>query len=35
VNPVQSSVNSVTRSWAAPAGVTYSRHVQSVRRLAI
>jgi hypothetical protein len=24
VNPVQSSVNSTTRSWAAPAGVTYS-----------
>jgi Carboxypeptidase regulatory-like domain len=24
VNPVQSSVNSVTRTWAAPAGVVYS-----------
>src|SRR4029434_6615474 len=24
VNPVQSSVNSVTRTWAAPAGVTYT-----------
>jgi hypothetical protein len=24
VNPVQSSVNTVTRSWAAPAGVTYT-----------
>jgi hypothetical protein len=24
INPVQSSVNSVTRTWAAPAGVTYS-----------